>query len=250
MALTVACIVLCGGCASGGGGTQAGERASPFPNVRVDVKGKVVEFDGVVPIDPHDRETPLMFLEVVVCSRDSREHESLVVTDAVPSHVHAALLMIGAEPGRPGSWKPDPILRKMVPTAPVGPEVEVEFIHTGLDGAVVHSNPSDWIIDVRNHRSLRTQARGEPVWLFGGSAIAPRPDGEGEYYKADIEGTLIGLATFGTETLAWPHVFSPEAAVQAPEWIADAAKVPPLGTKVTVRLHLRMGVVQGGGHAP
>lgn len=210
----------------------------PFPGVRVDLAGKAVEFDGVVPIDPHDRETPLVFLEVVVCSRNTREHEALVVTEAAPSHVHAALLMLGAEQGAPGGWKRDETLQRTVPSAPRGSAVRVEFEYRGKSGKLVRENPADWICDVRTHRRLSGQVSGEPVWVFAGSAIAPRPDGPGEYYKGDIEGTLVGLATFGTETLAWPKVFSPEAAVEAPEWIADASRVPALGTRVTVRLRL------------
>ncbi len=237
------------GCAGGNGSpptpvTNALEAPrewiTPFPHVRVDVSGRIVEFDGEVPIDPHDRETPLVYLEVAVCSRNSREYEALVVTDALPSHVHAALLLMGIEPGKPGGWRRATGEGRATPTAPTGPPLDVTLIYTARDGVRRAVDPAAWIIDVRTRRSLRDRA-GLPdaPWIFAGSTFAPRPDGPGEYYKADIEGTLIGLATFGTETIAWPGVFSPEASVQAPEWIADDAQVPPVGTKVTVRVHAR-----------
>ncbi|MCC6427741.1 MAG: hypothetical protein IT435_13090 [Phycisphaerales bacterium] len=210
---------------------------TPFPHVRLNPTERIVEFDGVVPIDPHDPETPTIFLEVIACSRNTREHEALVVTDAKPSHIHAALLLAGLEPGSPGTWSWDNNARRMSTTPPKGPEVQVRFIHSDHAGTRIESNPADWIIDVRDRRSLTSRAgRVDPVWVFAGSAIALRPDGPGEYYKADIEGTLVGLATFGTETLAWPGVFSPEAVLQPPEWIADPARVPPYKTLVTVRL--------------
>ena len=57
-----------------------------------------------------------------------------------------------------------------------------------------------------------------------------------ERYEAQGAGTLIGLTTFGTETIAWREVISPEASIQEPEWIADKAVVPAMGTPVTVRI--------------
>ncbi len=232
---TIGCGLI--GCGSADRAGAGGGWATPFPHVRMNIAQRTIELDGLVPIDPHDKETPEIYLEVVVCSKNSREHETLVVTEARPSDVHAALLLLGLEPGAPGAWGWDRARSKMTVTPPMGPGVRVSFMYRDAGGAQVESDPADWIIDVHGRRSLRELAGiGRAPWVFAGSVIAPRPDGPGEYYKADIEGTLVGLATFGTETLAWPMVFSPEAAVQAPEWIADPAKVPPWKTPVTVRL--------------
>ena len=77
--------------------------AEASPGLRVSREARALEFDGTVPIDVHGK-APRVFLEVLVCSRDTREHESLVVTDVKPSSVHAALLMLGMTPGTPGSW--------------------------------------------------------------------------------------------------------------------------------------------------
>lgn len=215
----------------------------PLPGLRVDIARKVIEFDGKIPIDPHDPQTPKIFLEVIVCSRDSREHESLVVTDVKPSHVHAGLMMLGLEPGHPGSWRWDAEARKMIATPPAGPGLEVVFIVKGADGLPVVHDPASWIINERETRTFAEQIAGLPAetssgphWVFSGSKIAPRPDGQGEYYKADIEGTLVGLATFGTETIAIPAMIRPEAAVEAPVWIADRRNLPKWGTDVTVRI--------------
>jgi outer membrane murein-binding lipoprotein Lpp len=219
---------------------QAPSWVEPLPGLRVDIARKVIEFDGKIPIDPHDPQTPKIFLEVIVCSRDSREHESLIVTDVKPSHVHAGLIMLGLEPGHPGSWRWDAEARKMISTPPAGPPVEVVFIVKGADGLPVVHDPASWIINERETRTFVEQIAGEPAvstrWVFAGSRIAPRPDGPGEYYKADIEGTLVGLATFGTETIAIPAMISPEAAVEAPVWIADRRNLPKWGTAVTVRI--------------
>src|SRR5688572_18748192 len=48
-----------------------------FPHIRVDQAARLVEIDGIVPIDAHNAETPNVYLEVTLCTRDSKEHESL-----------------------------------------------------------------------------------------------------------------------------------------------------------------------------
>lgn len=220
-----------------------------FPHVRIDVARGLVEFEGQVPIDPHDPQTPHLFLEVVVCPWDTKEHEALVATHAKPSHVHAALLMLGAIPGQPGTWRWDPESGRMSAVPPEGSPVPVSLRYVDGTGRPVEADPAEWIIDVRERRSLRARAGHDAGWVFAGSSLAPRPDGPGGYYKADVEGTLIGLATFGVEAVAWNRVFSPEAAVSAPEWIADPAKLPPYRSKITVRLG-PVGVDRIGTHPP
>ena len=84
---------------------------------------KTVEFDGTVPIDCHDPRTPRVYLEVAVCTPDTKEHEALVVTRVKPSDVHAALLAAGLEAGEPGTWTWEN--KKLVAHPPKGGPVEV-----------------------------------------------------------------------------------------------------------------------------
>jgi hypothetical protein len=201
-----------------------------FPSVRVDAAARVVEFDGIVPIDAFDPDAPLVYLELVACTPDTREHESLVMTQADAAHVHAALLLIGLEPGTPGSWAWDG--KDLRAIAPTGPELEVRLVTKGVDGAEVSAPPQAWIVSARDRR--RFDSAGTGAWLFSGSMVRTRQGRE--VYEAQGAGTLIGLTTFGSETIAWREVISPEAAVSEPEWIADKAVVPKMGTPVTVRI--------------
>lgn len=205
--------------------------AQPFPHLRVDRKARVVEFDAVVPIDARTPDAkgrhPLIYLELIACTPDTREHESLVVTSAKPSHIHAALLLIGLEPGKPGAWTTRN--REAVLTPPTGDEVRVEFVTLDDEGKEHVSPAASWVRHAQTNDPLPDR-----LFLFAGSRIVQRP--AGEIYDADMSGTLIGLATFGTETLALPTVFSPEAAVDEPVWIADPENTPPRGTSVRVRL--------------
>ena len=205
-----------------------------FPLVRVDLAAKLVEFDGIVPINCHDPVTPLVYLELVACSPDTREHESLVMTRARPSNVHAALLAIGLEPGVPGSWEFQD--KKLIPVPPRGDGVEVSVAYRDAAGREIECPVTDWIINARTGGPF-VPREGDPAgprWVFAGSVIAKRQGRE--VYDADGSGTFIGLCTFGSEVVAWRDTISPEAMVDEPVWIADAAKVPASGTPVVVRL--------------
>src|SRR5262249_42393464 len=41
------------------------------------------------------------YLEHLMCSKGTKEHEAILATDAVPNQIHAGLLLTGAEPGKP-----------------------------------------------------------------------------------------------------------------------------------------------------
>ena len=192
------------------------------PGLRIDRARSLLEFDGVVAIDCHNPATPDVYLELVACSPDTREHESLVVTAVPPSMIHAALLALGFEPGRPGAVS----ARDGSPAraAPTGTPLTVELVVAGRPRPV-----SAWITDVRT-RTHHPQGG----WVFAGSRLVLR--GGGTVYDADGAGTVIGLDTFGSETIAFTRVISPDSWVDEPVWIADDSAVPARGTPLHVRI--------------
>jgi len=199
----------------------------PFPHIRVDANAGAVEFDATVPITLDDPDAPFVYLELVACIPDTKEHETLVVTEALPSHIHAALLLVGLEPGSPGEWEwRDDALQSISPT---GPRVRIEFVYSNANGEELVARPQDWIVNAETNQPFPA---GD--WVFAGSRIVEWR-GE-EFYDADGAGTLIGLTTFGSEVLAWPEMISPEASIEEPVWIANPATTPPMGTEVVVRL--------------
>ncbi|HRQ73821.1 MAG TPA: hypothetical protein PLU35_12415, partial [Phycisphaerales bacterium] len=121
-----------------------------FSGVRVSVARRAVEFEGIVPIDCHHPETPDVYLEVIVCTPDTREHEALVMTRALPSHVHAALLLAGLNSGEPGRFVPDDEGR-LIRVPPRGDAVRVLLI-TGDDQTPVLA--SDWVVNAKTGRTL------------------------------------------------------------------------------------------------
>jgi len=206
-----------------------------FPHVRADLSAKLIEFDGTVPIDCHNQATPNVYLEVVVCIPDTKEHETLVVTDARPSHIHAALLAAGLQPGAPASWKWEN--KKLTSFPPRGDAVEVTIAYRGADGKEIESPAAAWIISA--DRKDAAFGAGGPGWVFAGSVLTERQGRE--VYDADGSGVVVGLTTFGSETVAWGKVISPDAEVEEPEWIANPKLVPAAGTPVVVRIRPSRG---------
>lgn len=220
-----------------------------FPGVRVDVANKLVEIDGTIPIDAHrtnDKGQRLVvFLETLVCMKDSKEHESLVVTDAKASQAHAAMLLIGLAPGAPGSWKQERegAASKWIGVPPIGSRVAVTVAPKNADGTVgPETDALEWVVDQRDGRTLREIEPGV-AYVFAGSKMVqarrrmidpenqPRP----EVYAGDLEGTVVGLTSFGTEAIGVTAMYSPDTAKEEPRWIARET-MPDVNSKVIVRI--------------
>lgn len=218
---------------------KSSERAAPAaivelkPGLRVDRARGAVELDGVISLDAG-------WLEQVVCARGTREHESIFVPDARPSEIHAALLLAGFEPGRPGLWRElaDGGL-ELVP--PSGDPVEVllrvdsgDRSEGGTATSAAEYRPiSMFIRDARTGRPFPDRP-----FVFAGSLFAPNPPslGPGEHYVADWTGSIIGLVTFGDEVVAWEEVIPDRAEIAEPVWEANPLRLPPPGAPATLLL--------------
>lgn len=196
-----------------------------FPHVQLDAKAGVIELDATVSIEAHDPKHPDVYLETLVCIPDSKEYESLLVTKAKPSHVHAALLLLGLSPGQPGAWVWEGEHVRGV--APRGPGLRVRFVVGGKEFA-----PGAWVRD-RKTGTLMADSPGGDSFVFAGSIMTGAAGRE--HYKADVEGCLVGLTTFGSETIAWTQMSNPESAAEEPHWVADPS-MPNFGDPVIVRI--------------
>ncbi len=182
------------------------------------------------------------WLEQVACGAGTREHESLVVVEVRPADLHAAMLLAGFRPGRPGRWTADAEGRTRL-DAPTGDLVSIRFRWTDTEGTLREATPADWIVSERGHRM------DQPRWRFGGSELVDargrpvdaraggEPGAAGEVrYLADLTGSIIGLVTFGDEVIGLEEVIPDAAAYAAPAWMVDPAAVPRPGTSVTIML--------------
>lgn len=160
------------------------------------------------------------WLEQVACLRGTREHESLVVVDASASVVHAGLVALGARAGHPGTWARQG--DDLVLEPPDGTTIDVDV--------VVDGRPQDieaWVVGGQGEALQAGRFR------FGGS----RQESWG--YVADASGSLIGLVTFGDETIGLVDVLPDQIDVQQPVWKARGEAMPPPGTSVTLVLSPR-----------
>lgn len=212
-------------------GAEPGDRlVRPADGILVKMDEGVVEIDAWCCLDSG-------WLEQIACAPNTREHESLVAVKALPSAVHAALLLAGLQPGAPGSW--EVVDDEVRLTAPTGDRVDVLVRYDG-QGAPVVEPIGAWIVDAEG----RADFPDDP-WVFGGSVMAPNPawmdPPGGEHYVADMTGSIIGLVTFGDEVIGYSHVLSDQEAVQPPAWQVRTDHVPPVGTRVTLILQRHVG---------
>lgn len=203
-----------------------------FPHVRINTASKHVEFDARVVVRAEDAESPVTYLEVLACIPDTREHESLLTTPAIPSHIHAALLLIGLAPGKPGEWKWEQ--QTLIPIPPEGNRVSVEVVYVH-EGREVEARITDWVMNASTGATLTQTARelGDGFVFAGSLMIARRGV---NVYDADGAGTVIGLTAFGNETIAWSRMYNPDSSVEEPVWIARRGVIPAAGTAVKVRV--------------
>jgi len=198
--------------------------------VRVDRDARVVEFDAVAVLD-------VGFLEQVVCMVGTREHESIFAFEGKPSEVHAALLLVGAEAGRPGRWREVAASDGTIAIEGVPPDGAELAIEVGLpDGG---TRPIEWFMRA-SPISGATDAAPPSRFVFGGSRFVRNTRTGEERYAADGSGSLIGLVTFGDETIGAIEVIPDSAQAAAPVWEVFTERVPAPGTRVKIRLRPRV----------
>jgi hypothetical protein len=188
-------------------------RLSPTEDVWIDPVRKEVIVGGAIALDSGG-------IEVFACPEHSKEHEAVVAVRSSARMVHAALLAIGLNPGRPVSFDPDY-------AAAEGPIVQVR-VRWNDDAGTVHDRPAkEWVRDTTTHKALDTD------WVFAGSQFWMDPADGREYYQAD-GGDLICVSNFPTATLDLPIESS--QANDALLFEAFAGRVPPRGTDVELVL--------------
>lgn len=160
-------------------------------------------------------------LELLVCRKHSKEHESLVTADVDAREIHKALIVAGGKPGSPVKYEP-----KYEPAK--GSPVKVLFRYK-KDGKEVTVDAREWVRDAKTGKDLSLD------WVFGGSFFYNDPtDPKKPQWYAANGGDLVCVSNFPSAMLDLP-IASPEADA-ARLFEAHTSRVPPLGTKVTIIL--------------
>jgi hypothetical protein len=192
---------------------KGARRLSPQYDVWIDAKKKAVVVDGQVSL----REG---MLEMFACTRNTKEHESIVSVNSKAFLIHAALLSLGAEPGRPAQFVP-----KYRP--PSGTEIEVTIEWLDERGKRQSARAQDWIKDINTEKPM------SHPFVFAGSSFWTDEETGKKFYQAEA-GDLICVSNFSTAMLDIPVESSPENSELAFE--AFTKRIPPLGAPVRLIL--------------
>ena len=235
---------------------DAARKPFVLPGLVVDFEKQCIDLDASICLDQG-------YLELVACSKGSKEHESIVAVAARPMHIHTALLLLGANNGHP-------VMRKRaegehdrwITVPPRGDRIEVSLVITGSDRGPNERSISDFVVystqrldevdgtviaappqasaTAQQSAAAQKNATGKEAtpqfpdaFVFAGSHLqdngaAPRR------YLADVSGNVISIATFGDELLCLP---TPETQKNSSlSWRIKAGTLPKVGTRVTLRL--------------
>jgi hypothetical protein len=161
-------------------------------------------------------------LELLLCRKNFKEHESILATEAPPKLIHAGLLLTGAEVGHPVRFEP-----KFQPPAGTSIAIELEWEQAGK---LKKADAREWVKDQATGASLTRD------WVFAGSEIFEDPKTRTKLYAAD-DGDLITVANFPSSILDLPYRSSANDGER--NYVARADKVPVRGTPVTMYLKPR-----------
>jgi hypothetical protein len=195
-----------------------GATALPKPDVVwVDAKQKLVYVDGYVSLRRR-------MLEMFACPVGTKEHESVVAVFSRARTLHAALLAVGAEPGKPATFRPE-----FSPAT--GTEIEVEVRWQDEHQKWQSVPAQQWVKDIQTGKPM---AHG---WVFGGSGFWTDEETGKEHYLAE-GGDLICVSNFSTAMLDLP-IESSEIN-EGLLFEANTDEIPPLGTPVRLVLRPRL----------
>lgn len=223
------------------------EDSSPLKNLQL--PGISIEpAEGIVDVEAQVTLTDGL-LELIACTKGTKEHESILAILASPLHVHTALLLIGARNGTPAMRRPaNEELTHWIHYRPTGDSIAVSLLFEGPDGIISERPISDFIKRTESdaHRSRRGDTIDEiaedeaakkfpDVFLFTGSHLLENKDGT-KQYLADTSGHAVTISTFGDELLGLADIQSHANGELI--WEVDATHLPPMDSKVTLRLRL------------
>lgn len=186
-----------------------------MPGVTINLKERSVDIAAEICLDKG-------MLELIACTKGSKEHESIVAIEARPMHIHTALLLLGAKSGNPA----------MLDLPPKGSAVEVLLVFPDKAGKPAEHPISEFIMRAAEEKEADRKFPTN-TFLFAGSRLVE--DGAGpRKYVGDHSGNVISVVSFGDEVLCLPDIHSDQT--DSLLWQVNAAGLPAVGTKVTLRL--------------
>jgi hypothetical protein len=209
-----------------------------FPGLTIHARERCIDVDATVCLDEGA-------LELIACTKGSKEHESVIAVGASTIHIHTALLLLGAKNGSPPMRQPiNDEATRWIDVPPKGDLIEVCLEFKDAAGKLTERPISDFI--TRSAKHARSPGAVPPegdqlprfpgTFIFAGSLLIDNGPGP-KAYLAERSGHVISIATFGDELLCLPEVHSQDNG--ALMWSIDPTHLPKKGTAVTLRLRLK-----------
>jgi hypothetical protein len=164
------------------------------------------------------------YLEMFACPIKTKEHESIIAIAGTAQLTHAALLVVGAQVGKPVQFRPD--------YSPAeGSVIDIRVRWMDVNGRFQEVRAQDWI------RNVRTREPMEHSWVFAGSGFRTSELDGSQFYLADA-GELICVSNFSSAMLDLP-IESPEDNA-ALLYEAYTERIPAFDTPVQIILSPRV----------
>ncbi|MDG1853695.1 MAG: YdjY domain-containing protein [Verrucomicrobiales bacterium] len=180
-------------------------------------------------------------LELILCTDNSKEHESIFCTSARPLHIHTALLLMGSKPGNPAMKR---VHQKKgvrwVSVDPTGDEIIVSVVFSNEDGMIREYPISDFVSPVAPQSEAvvaKEKKRFPDNFIFAGSHLIAGTKGFKKYLCEDT-GNVISVSTFGDELLCLSELSGHES--DKLNWKVNSKLLPDLGKEVIIRLRSKV----------
>jgi hypothetical protein len=162
-------------------------------------------------------------LETLLCKKSTKEHESILATDADGKVIHALLVAAGAEPGSPVRFSPY--------KAPKGTPIRISIEYAGKDGEVIRVPAAHWIMNAKTKKDM-----SDDRWVFAGSTLWSNPEGDDKprVYAANTDGAYICVINVPTAIL--DVTSNTPSAIEDRVYVPNTERIPKEDTKVNILL--------------
>ena len=167
-------------------------------------------------------------VEYLVCGRNGKEYESIIVVDATAKEVHDALGNLDVQVGTPPGYDEE----KDEPTSPTGTPVVI-FVEWEDGDETKSVRAEELIYNVKTQKSMAHVA-----WIYSGSRIVPDLDSDDEdamIPQAFMSNDIVALRLFDASALFQNPL--PESSEEN-LYKKNDALLPKLGTPVTLTIEV------------
>ena len=203
-----------------------------LPGIKLNLEERCVDVNATVCLHKG-------LLELVACTKGTKEHESILSVAARPMHIHTAMLLMGASPGTPAMRKAqEGVLTRWVPVEPAGDPVCVSLVFAESKGKpqeypiqkFISPAQPDEISGIPGNKKLATFPAS---FLFAGSHLVENGAGPRKYV-CEQSGNVISISTFGDELFCLPGIHGHQN--DGLTWQVNSNGLPGIGEQVILRL--------------